>query len=33
MERTSSANDLTARLRRRLENERGEIEELTASEL
>ena len=33
MERTSSANDLTDRLRRRLENERKEIEELTASEL
>ncbi|WP_423926184.1 hypothetical protein [Candidatus Palauibacter sp.] len=33
MERTSSANDLTERLRRRLENERREIEELTASEL
>ena len=30
---TSNANDLTERLRRRLENERGEIEELTASEL
>ncbi len=30
---TSSVNDLTERLRRRLENERGEIEELTASEL
>ena len=30
---TSSANDLTDRLRRRLENERREIEELTASEL
>ena len=33
MERTSTANDLTARLRSRLENERREIEELTASEL
>ena len=33
MERTSSANDLTERLRRRLECERKEIEELTASEL
>ena len=33
MERTSTANDLTARLRRRLESERREIEELTASEL
>ena len=33
MERTSSANDLTERLRRRLERERREIEELTASEL
>ena len=33
MERTSTANDLTERLRRRLENERREIEELTASEL
>ena len=33
MERTSTANDLTARLRTRLENERREIEELTASEL
>ena len=30
---TSSANDLTERLRRRLETERREIEELTASEL
>ena len=30
---TSNANDLTGRLRRRLENERREIEELTASEL
>ena len=29
----SKANDLTARLRRRLETERREIEELTASEL
>ena len=29
----SNANDLTDRLRRRLENERREIEELTASEL
>ena len=33
MERTSSGNDLTERLRRRLEAERAEIEELTASEL
>ncbi len=33
MEKTSSANDLTERLRRRLESERREIEELTASEL
>ena len=33
MERTSNANDLTERLRRRLEGERREIEELTASEL
>ena len=33
MERTSTANDLTERLRRRLETERREIEELTASEL
>ena len=33
MERTSSANDLTDRLRRRLETEREEIEELTAREL
>ena len=33
MERTSTANDLTDRLRRRLESERREIEELTASEL
>ena len=33
MERTSSANDLTERLRRRLEHERREIEELTTSEL
>ena len=33
MERTSTANDLTDRLRTRLENERREIEELTASEL
>ena len=33
MERASTANDLTERLRRRLENERREIEELTASEL
>ena len=33
MERTSSANDFTERLRRRLENERREIEELTAREL
>ena len=33
MERTSSANDLTGRMRRRLERERREIEELTASEL
>ena len=30
---TSNANDLTERLRRRLKNERREIEELTASEL
>ena len=30
---TSSGNDLTERLRRRLESERREIEELTASEL
>ncbi len=30
---TSSVNDLTERLRRRLENERGEIEALTANEL
>ena len=30
---TSSGNDLTDRLRRRLESERREIEELTASEL
>ena len=33
MERTSSANDLIERLRRRLESERREIEELTAGEL
>jgi len=33
MERTSTANDLTGRLKRRLESERREIEELTASEL
>ena len=33
MERTSTANDLSDRLRRRLETERREIEELTASEL
>ena len=33
MERTSSASDLTGRLRKRLETERREIEELTASEL
>ena len=33
MERTSTANDLTDRLRSRLEHERREIEELTASEL
>ena len=33
MERTSTANDLTERLRRTLESERREIEELTASEL
>ena len=33
MERTSTANDLTDRLRKRLESERREIEELTASEL
>ena len=30
---TSSANDLTERLRRRLETERREIEDLTANEL
>ena len=30
---TSTANDLTGRLRRRLENERQQIEELSASEL
>ena len=30
---TSNANDLTARLRKRLETERQAIEELTASEL
>ena len=30
---TSNANDLTERLRRRLESERREIEELTASEV
>ena len=30
---TSNANDLTERLRRRLESERQAIEELTASEL
>ena len=30
---TSNANDLTGRLRKRLEDERREIEELTASEL
>ncbi len=33
MERTSTANDLTGRLRKRLESERREIEELTANEL
>ncbi len=33
MERTSTANDLTDRLRSRLESERRAIEELTASEL
>ena len=33
MERTSTANDLSDRLRKRLESERREIEELTASEL
>ena len=33
MERTSTANDLTERLRRRLTSERREIEELTVSEL
>ncbi len=33
MERTSTANDLTDRLRKRLEDERAEIEELTTSEL
>ena len=33
MEKTSTANDLTERLRRRLKSERREIEELTASEL
>ena len=33
MERTSTANDLTDRLRTWLETERREIEELTASEL
>ena len=33
MERTSTANDLTDRLRRRMESDRREIEELTASEL
>ena len=33
MERTSTANDLTERLRRRLESGRREIEELIASEL
>ena len=33
MARTSTANDLSDRLRKRLENERREIEELTASEL
>ena len=33
MQKTSSANDLTERLRRRLETEREAIEELTASEL
>ena len=30
---TSNANDLTGRLRKRLEDERREIEELAASEL
>ncbi len=33
MERTSSASDLTDRLRKRLESERREIEELTSGEL
>ena len=33
MDKTSSANDLTERLRKRLESERLEIEELTANEL
>ena len=33
MESTSSANDLTERLRKRLESERREIEELTGNEL
>ncbi len=33
MERTSTANDLTDRLRKRLAGERREIEELTTSEL
>ena len=33
MRKTSTANDLTERLRRRLESERQEIEEVTASEL
>ena len=33
MERTSTANDFTERLRKRLEIERREIEKLTASEL
>ena len=33
MEKTSTASDLTERLRRRLKSERREIEELTASEL
>ncbi len=33
MERTSTANDLTDRLRTRLETERKKIEELTANEL
>ena len=33
MERSSRANDLTERLQRRLESERRQVEELTASEL